>query len=314
MQRSSGSSSEQGHKVHVIPITVEGRDDVSSGGHSSNSRPSSTEPFIRNAPFARTTSPQQAAHQIYEKPIRQTSPTQTQPQRVHQIPIHVEHSTDSQSQETQRPQSQWLPRSEQQPRPSPFSDSHIPNLAKSEFVCKNSGQGQSSSRTHSASFSDLPARSNTAANTSPPKNPEGPSKRSSGAPSGPRPKKPAEQPPEKKIEEIMNEAKNLEKEVDQFNGSVDDKQYRYLDEYLTRALLKLDQIETQGDAEIRQLRKNAITYVESVISKLESQGKKMIEEVTAEVEEQKEKSEEENVKTDEVHMAAIEEPTEARPQ
>jgi hypothetical protein len=75
------------------------------------------------------------------------------------------------------------------------------------------------------------------------------------------------------IEQILNEVQDWSSQIDTFQGTTGDKQYRYLDEYLTRSLLKLDQIETNGIQEIRLARKNAIVLIESVITKLENAGK-----------------------------------------
>jgi len=46
--------------------------------------------------------------------------------------------------------------------------------------------------------------------------------------------------------------------VEQFKGTRQDKEYVYLDEMLTRNLLKLDTIDTNGKDSIRLARKEAI--------------------------------------------------------
>lgn len=53
-------------------------------------------------------------------------------------------------------------------------------------------------------------------------------------------------------------------------GSRQDKEYMYLDEMLTRELIKLDDIETEGRENVRQARKNAIKSIQDTISLLET--------------------------------------------
>lgn len=55
-------------------------------------------------------------------------------------------------------------------------------------------------------------------------------------------------------------------------GSRQDKEYIYLDEMLTRELIKLDDIETEGRENVRQARKNAIRSIQETISLLETKA------------------------------------------
>lgn len=55
-------------------------------------------------------------------------------------------------------------------------------------------------------------------------------------------------------------------------GSKQDKEYVYLDEMLTRELIKLDDIETEGRENVRQARKNAIKTIQDTISLLETKA------------------------------------------
>lgn len=52
-------------------------------------------------------------------------------------------------------------------------------------------------------------------------------------------------------------------------GTRQDKEYMYLDEMLTRELIKLDDIETEGRENVRQARRNAIKSIQDTISLLE---------------------------------------------
>lgn len=60
--------------------------------------------------------------------------------------------------------------------------------------------------------------------------------------------------------------------VEQFGGKRGDKEYMYLDEMLTRNLLKLDTIDTNGKESIRLARKEAIKCIQASIAVLEAKS------------------------------------------
>lgn len=60
--------------------------------------------------------------------------------------------------------------------------------------------------------------------------------------------------------------------VEQFGGKRGDKDYMYLDEMLTRNLLKLDTIDTNGKESIRLARREAIKCVQASIAVLEAKS------------------------------------------
>lgn len=74
---------------------------------------------------------------------------------------------------------------------------------------------------------------------------------------------------EEQLRQIEVELGSLRQKVLAFEGKPQDKQYKYLDEMLTRLMLKLDVVDPAGDATIRQLRKSMIKEVEQVINRLE---------------------------------------------
>lgn len=103
----------------------------------------------------------------------------------------------------------------------------------------------------------------------------------------PQQQRPSQQPkkvvsPMAIVQDILEEVEKYEHEVDYFKGVYQDKQWRYLDEYLTRCMLKLDTIETCGDMNLKQARKNALNYINKVIAKLENVQKAPSEEKTGE--------------------------------
>lgn len=74
-----------------------------------------------------------------------------------------------------------------------------------------------------------------------------------------------------KVQCIQKEVDALKKQIEAFQGkSRADKEFIYLDEMLTRNLLKLDNISTEGKDNIRAVRKEAINTVNKCISLLES--------------------------------------------
>ena len=87
-----------------------------------------------------------------------------------------------------------------------------------------------------------------------------------------------QQPPVKedsitKIQKIQQDVLSLMDQVDNFQGSgPKDKNYLYLEEMLTRNLLKLDDIDAEGQEHIRQARKEAIKCINHCISVLEAKA------------------------------------------
>ncbi|XP_025414006.1 BAG domain-containing protein Samui isoform X2 [Sipha flava] len=74
-----------------------------------------------------------------------------------------------------------------------------------------------------------------------------------------------------KVQNVQAEVEELAVTVNKFSGSSrTDKQYIYLDEMLTRNLIKLDTIETEGRDDVRMARKKAIKTIQDTISILEN--------------------------------------------
>lgn len=75
------------------------------------------------------------------------------------------------------------------------------------------------------------------------------------------------------VADIMKDVESLSARVSEWNGnSRTEKEYIYLDEMLTRNLLKLDNIETEGRDEVRTARREAIKRIQAAISVLESKA------------------------------------------
>ncbi|KAJ1526852.1 hypothetical protein ONE63_008411 [Megalurothrips usitatus] len=73
-----------------------------------------------------------------------------------------------------------------------------------------------------------------------------------------------------KVRDVQEEVQSLSKQVDEFVGTRQDKQYLFLDEMLTRELIKLDVIETEGRDDVRTARKETIRAITQCISRLEA--------------------------------------------
>ena len=87
------------------------------------------------------------------------------------------------------------------------------------------------------------------------------------------PPQPAPQSAEEKAYEIINnvvrEVKALEDQVNSFQGTKLDKQYKYLEEMMTRSLLKTDAVEAGSNDAVRQARKQTVRMIEAALNLLE---------------------------------------------
>ena len=70
----------------------------------------------------------------------------------------------------------------------------------------------------------------------------------------------------------MSEAAELEVGVNEWTGVKGDKRFAYLEEMLTRLLIRLDHINSEGREDIRLMRKEAVKSVQSALDRLELKG------------------------------------------
>ncbi|XP_069692167.1 BAG domain-containing protein Samui isoform X2 [Periplaneta americana] len=91
----------------------------------------------------------------------------------------------------------------------------------------------------------------------------------------PQPQQQHHQPPPandpiSRVRAVQKDVEELKAKVEQYSGnSRKEKEYIYLDEMLTRNLLKLDDIDTEGKDNVRQARKDVIRSIQKCISVLE---------------------------------------------
>jgi hypothetical protein len=92
-------------------------------------------------------------------------------------------------------------------------------------------------------------------------------------PPAPQPPPPPPKPkdPMERIQEVKEEVESLSNSVQQYSGkSRTDKEYLFLDEMLTRNLIKLDTIEVEGNDKLRTARKDVIKSIQKAIALLEN--------------------------------------------
>ncbi|CAG7835348.1 unnamed protein product [Allacma fusca] len=73
-----------------------------------------------------------------------------------------------------------------------------------------------------------------------------------------------------KVDAVSQDVKQLEKQITEFTGNSKNKEYLFLDEMLTRNLIKLDNIETEGKEDVRNARKSCIKLIQKCITDLEA--------------------------------------------
>lgn len=107
----------------------------------------------------------------------------------------------------------------------------------------------------------------------PPKSPQQqPPPQREQTPPQPKTQQPSSNDPITQILSIQTDVLNLMTDVENFTGTKKDKRYLFLDEMLTRNLIKLDNIETDGKENIRQARKEAIKCIQKCIAVLEAKA------------------------------------------
>ena len=79
-------------------------------------------------------------------------------------------------------------------------------------------------------------------------------------------------PCREKLAKIQADVKRLSEQLEKFKGSKDSKEYKYLDEMLTRNLLALDGLNLEGRDDVRQDRKQSIKDINRFLSILESKA------------------------------------------
>uniref|UniRef100_A0A2R5LN36 Putative bag family molecular chaperone regulator 3-like protein n=1 Tax=Ornithodoros turicata TaxID=34597 RepID=A0A2R5LN36_9ACAR len=256
--RSGGSKLRHEPRVHHIPIMVEPRDGSSSSGYGSDGD-----------------GKQKAAETGASSPVNSIpSPKVSSPveKKIHTIPIQVQ-GGDSAPGERLAKASISREGMHGEPRATPERNwantfprqkcQQVPNRTAPNATSKSASGGT----IPSSGQRPGPSGRQNSKPTSPPTSPElsppvSPQRSTSNTSKGPM-------TPEEAIRRINLELKDLTEQVNNFSGEPGDKQYRFLDEMLTRLMLRLDTIDPAGNELIRQMRKQAICDVQRVINRLE---------------------------------------------
>ena len=85
--------------------------------------------------------------------------------------------------------------------------------------------------------------------------------------------KTTEEPKLDEIETVLARAKELIPRVEAFKGSKQEKEYLYLEEHLTRCILSLDLVETDGQEKLKSARRAAVKEILSIVNDLEARVK-----------------------------------------
>ncbi|XP_075973888.1 BAG domain-containing protein starvin isoform X2 [Anticarsia gemmatalis] len=187
-------------------------------------------------PFVQQKVYPQAAYTRGASPHRSQSPKpQTPDEHYVKVPVHHDHNA-AKTEPPSRPQQRQAPPQQHQPPPQPQPKQPPPPQQQ---------QRQPSPQQQAPQREQTP----------------------------PQPKQqPSANDPITLILSIQTDVLNLMTEVENFKGTKKDKKYLFLDEMLTRNLIKLDNIETDGKENIRQARKEAIKCIQKCIAVLEAKA------------------------------------------
>lgn len=75
-----------------------------------------------------------------------------------------------------------------------------------------------------------------------------------------------------RVQQVLFRVQLLQEDVDEFVGKKTDKSYRYLEELLTKELLELDSVETNGQEGVRLARKEAVQRIQGILDRLEKKA------------------------------------------
>lgn len=75
-----------------------------------------------------------------------------------------------------------------------------------------------------------------------------------------------------RVQEVLARVHLLQEDVDEFVGRKTDKSYRYLEELLTKELLVLDSVETNGQDAVRSARREAVQKIQAILDHLENKA------------------------------------------
>uniref|UniRef100_W5KDC7 BCL2 associated athanogene 4 n=1 Tax=Astyanax mexicanus TaxID=7994 RepID=W5KDC7_ASTMX len=75
-----------------------------------------------------------------------------------------------------------------------------------------------------------------------------------------------------RVQQVLARVQLLDEDVDEFVGKKTDRSYRCLEELLTKELLELDSVETNGQDSVRYARKEAVQKIQAILDRLEKKA------------------------------------------
>lgn len=184
--------------------------------------------------------------------------------REHEIPVHIEGSSDSNTPRTRAPS--WDSARHLRKNPIP---GQIFGLQREPPTSDNSKSNKEPQVTQ------IPIHRETTNHQPPKTHPQPQPQQSQTQKNQPRKSPEPSKDPLELVHAVEEEVNKLESQVNEFTGEYQDKQYRYLDEMLTRCMLKLDNIESSGRDDVRKARKGCLVRIEKCLSNLECIAKNL---------------------------------------
>ncbi|CAH8491627.1 unnamed protein product [Schistosoma curassoni] len=74
---------------------------------------------------------------------------------------------------------------------------------------------------------------------------------------------------EKKIADVMSRARSLQPKIDYFDGAPQSKEYKHLMENLEQLILSLDTLKSDGNEDVRAMRRDAVKEIQQLMEMLD---------------------------------------------
>jgi len=220
--------------------------------------------------YYRQEEPQHREHPFYKQRHQQQQP---HPQQFHPQEQNLQdfgHQPQNSPRNYQQRQTQGHQQQPQQQRPPQYHYSQ-PTQQPRQEQHPQTAHHPDHSRSHQVppGSHEIPVHFNKTQSTAPTA-PQPPPRQPSPQPRPPP--QPVKLTPIERIDKVRESYQEFADQVNTFNGTKDCKNYIYLEEMLTRAIISLDDIDPDGNVEIRQHRKALIRDIESTLGVLEKKA------------------------------------------
>ncbi|XP_072289061.1 BAG family molecular chaperone regulator 4 isoform X1 [Eucyclogobius newberryi] len=220
------------------------------GGHPMPSNP----PYPTGQPV-QSPSPEAWTHSgAYAPPQQQWPPGQQPPQNPYGNPVRPPHPPA------------WPGTGTGAPPPYQPKEQRLPSVGPKPKMIPNSSNGKSAEISSPPQMYNRPNQNESSGPN------QTPAQSQSPAPGQPTSQPLSENPSLAKVQQVMARVLLLQEDVDEFVGKKIDKSYRCLEELLTKELLVLDSVETRGQENVRQARKEAVQKIQTILDQLEKKA------------------------------------------